>query len=106
MCSPKEVSNWCQVGRVPGSCILNIGIPACSMSACTCSALAVCTIFTLHHHDFFTVSSFAPITSSSVIRAKPIFHVVIRFSLSSSCACLASSLRLTARLLTCSREGK
>ena len=38
--SPEEVSNCCLVGRVPSSRILNIGIQACSMSACTCQALA------------------------------------------------------------------
>ena len=66
----------------------------------------VCTIFTLHHHDSFTVRPFATITSSTVVRAKPVFHVVIPFSLPSSCACLASFLKLNARLLTCSRVGK
>ena len=49
MCSPKAVSNCCQVGRVPSSCILKIGI-----QACTCSALAVCVpssrcIITIFH---------------------------------------------------------
>ena len=36
------------------------------MSACACSALAVCSIITLHHHDCF-------IASSSAVCAKPVF---------------------------------
>ena len=34
------------------------------------------------------------------------YQVVIRFSLSFSCACLASSLKSTAKRLTCSKDGK
>ena len=33
----------------------------------------VCTIFLLHHHNFFAVSIFTPVASSSVVRTEPVF---------------------------------
>ena len=58
----------------------------------------VCTIFALHHHDFYR--------QLLCTNYKQLCNPSEASLLRSSCACLASSLRLDARLLTCSREGK
>ena len=78
----------------------------CPVRALAQRWLCVCAVLALHHHNFFIVellctnykqlcnlceASFSKSSSCSLCR--------------SSCACLASSLKLDARQLTCSREG-
>ena len=70
----KRLQTETKVGCVPSSYILNIGIQACSMSACTCSALAVCVPSSRCTITIFSLSTpIARIASGSAVCAKPVF---------------------------------
>ena len=66
----------------------------------------VCAVITMHHHIFSWSTFLHQLQAALQSVRSQFFQVVIRVSLSSSCACLASSPRSAAKRRTCSGDGK